>query len=248
MNDLIEGFEEFITLKLVGYDNTEINYKVGIWTKMNKIKRIYSIFQCEKVESLRFLFNGRRINGDITPWNLDMKDGDVIDVFLEKCHKQTSDDKIFIKLISHSDEKNFRIKLSTQFGTLIKYYCNSKNIAESSIRFLYNGLRVHDSDTPEILKMSTGEHIDVFCEQGRNDDSDDIIKIKTVSHNNTFLNFKLRTSTRIGKLKKSYSELTGLPERCFQFVFNSMIINNDDTPSKLRMQNQDVIEVYMPKR
>ena len=248
MNESTDGFEEFITLKIIGYDNTEINYKVSITTKMERIKKVYSLFQGEKVESLRFLFNGRRINGDITPWNLDMKDGDIIEVLLEKFRSKSPDEKIFIKLVSQSDEKTFKIKLTTQFGTLIKYYCNSNNFPESTVRFLFNGMRVQETDTPEILQMNTGDHIDVFFEQGRSDDSDEIIKIKTVSHNNTFLNFKLRKSTRIGKLKKSYSELTGLPERCFQFVFNSLIINDEDTPCKLRMQNQDLIEVYMPKR
>ena len=51
---------------------------------MGKLKKSYSDRQGVAVTSLRFLFDGRRINDDETPKQLEMEDGDVIEVYQEQ--------------------------------------------------------------------------------------------------------------------------------------------------------------------
>lgn len=51
---------------------------------MGKLKKSYSDRQGVPVNSLRFLFDGRRINDDETPKQLEMEDGDVIEVYQEQ--------------------------------------------------------------------------------------------------------------------------------------------------------------------
>lgn len=75
---------EYIRLKVVGQDNTEIHFRVRMTTKMEKLKRSYSERQGVPVNSLRFLFDGRRINDDETPKQLEMEDDDVIEVYQEQ--------------------------------------------------------------------------------------------------------------------------------------------------------------------
>ena len=113
-----EHLEEFIKVKLIrneiGEEMGEVNFRVSTVTRMDKIKHLYASCQGLAAESLRFFFNGRRINGDICPWNLDMKDGDVVEVFIEKKSRElTIDDNLFIKLVGFSGEKRvFKIRQS----------------------------------------------------------------------------------------------------------------------------------------
>ena len=59
---------EYITLKVVGQDSNEIRFRVKkMTTQMRKLKNSYSERIGAPVSSLRFLFDGRRINDDDTP-------------------------------------------------------------------------------------------------------------------------------------------------------------------------------------
>lgn len=79
-----EGSDEYIKLKVVGQDNSEVHFKVKLTTNMGKLKKSYSDRQGVPVGSLRFLFDGKRINDEETPKTLEMDDGDVIEVYQEQ--------------------------------------------------------------------------------------------------------------------------------------------------------------------
>lgn len=79
-----ESDSEYIKLKVVGQDNSEVHFKVKLTTNMGKLKKSYSDRQGVPVNSLRFLFDGRRINDDETPKALEMEDGDCIEVYQEQ--------------------------------------------------------------------------------------------------------------------------------------------------------------------
>ena len=61
------GDTEYIKLKVVGQDSNEIHFRVKQTTQMGKLKKSYSERVGVPVTSLRFLFDGRRINDDETP-------------------------------------------------------------------------------------------------------------------------------------------------------------------------------------
>ncbi|XP_077979156.1 small ubiquitin-related modifier 1-like [Glandiceps talaboti] len=70
-------------------DNSEIHFKIKKTTGMKKLKQAYSDRQGVPMNSLRFLFDGQRINDDQTPKQLEMEDDDVIEVYQEQtggCH------------------------------------------------------------------------------------------------------------------------------------------------------------------
>merc|ERR1719508_449743 len=55
---------------------------------------------------------------------------------------------------------------------------------------------------------------------------------------------KMKQTTQMGKLKKSYSERVGVPITSLRFLFDGRRINDDETPKALEMEQDDVIEVY----
>jgi len=82
---------EYIRLKVVGQDNSEIHFKVKFTTPMGKLKKSYSERQGVPVTTLRFLFDGKRINDDDTPKALEMENDDVIEVYQEQTGGHAAD-------------------------------------------------------------------------------------------------------------------------------------------------------------
>merc|ERR1711874_470164 len=78
---------EYLNLKVVdGNDSNGFHFMVKQTTQMLEVKRSY----CERVgvplttlRSLRFLFDGRRINDEETPEDLEMEQDDVVEVYQE---------------------------------------------------------------------------------------------------------------------------------------------------------------------
>ncbi|CAL2029932.1 hypothetical protein CAEBREN_11594 [Caenorhabditis brenneri] len=75
---------EYIKIKVVGQDSNEVHFRVKFGTSMAKLKKSYADRTGVSVSSLRFLFDGRRINDDDTPKTLEMEDDDVIEVYQEQ--------------------------------------------------------------------------------------------------------------------------------------------------------------------
>ncbi|CAJ0961290.1 unnamed protein product, partial [Mesorhabditis belari] len=78
------GDKEYIKLKVVGQDANEVHFRVKYGTSMGKLKKSYADRTGVNVNSLRFLFDGRRINDDDTPKSLEMEEDDVIEVYAEQ--------------------------------------------------------------------------------------------------------------------------------------------------------------------
>ncbi|KAF8367991.1 smo-1 [Pristionchus pacificus] len=79
-----DGNAEYIKLKVVGQDSNEVHFRVKYGTSMGKLKKSYADRTGVSVTSLRFLFDGRRINDDDTPKSLEMEEDDVIEVYQEQ--------------------------------------------------------------------------------------------------------------------------------------------------------------------
>jgi len=75
-------------------------------------------------------------------------------------------------------------------------------------------------------------------------DSGDYIKLKVVGQDSNEIHFRVKFTTQMGKLKKSYAERIGVPVATLRFLFDGRRINDDETPKILEMEQDDVIEVY----
>ncbi|XP_021561418.1 small ubiquitin-related modifier 1-like isoform X1 [Neomonachus schauinslandi] len=75
---------EYIKLKVVGEDNSEVHFRVKMTTCMKKLKEFYCQRQGVPVHTLRFLFDGQRIADNHTAKELEMEEDDVIEVYHEQ--------------------------------------------------------------------------------------------------------------------------------------------------------------------
>merc|ERR1712071_148315 len=75
-------------------------------------------------------------------------------------------------------------------------------------------------------------------------DETEYIKLKVVGQDSNEIHFRVKQTTQMGKLKKSYSERVGVPVTSLRFLFDGRRINDDETPKALEMEQDDVIEVY----
>jgi len=72
-----------INLRVVTQHKEELFFKVKESTKMGKLMDAFCKRKGCRSNSVRFTFDGKRIAATHTPAQLDMEDGDVIDVYLE---------------------------------------------------------------------------------------------------------------------------------------------------------------------
>ena len=62
------------------------------------------------------------------------------------------------------------------------------------------------------------------------------------------MHFRVKLTTQLGKLKKTWGQRTGAQVSSLRFMFKTHHINDDDTPETLKMKDGDIIEVYMSPR
>tara|TARA_B110000285_G_scaffold185899_1_gene211002 strand:+ start:37 stop:360 length:324 start_codon:yes stop_codon:yes gene_type:complete len=59
----------------------------------------------------------------------------------------------------------FKIKRTTQLKKLMDAYCQRQGLANNQCRFIFDGERIKDDDSPDSLEMENGDEIDVMVEQ-----------------------------------------------------------------------------------
>lgn len=75
-------------------------------------------------------------------------------------------------------------------------------------------------------------------------DSSGYIKLKVLGNDSNEIHFRVKMSTQMYKLKRSYSEKAGVQLPGLRFLFDGRRITDIDTPKSLEMEDGDVIEVY----
>jgi len=80
--------------------------------------------------------------------------------------KTEDNSPINVKVVSSTgDEVFFKIKRNTKLSKLQGAYAGKVGKDVSSIRFLYDGTRISEEDTPASLDMEDNDTIDVMVEQ-----------------------------------------------------------------------------------
>merc|ERR1712109_208410 len=100
----------------------------------------------------------------------------------------------------------------------------------------YNFKKANSEPKPSTIKMSEA-NADTNTET-------EYIKLKVVGQDSNEIHFRVKQTTQMGKLKKSYSKRVGVPVSSLRFLFDGRRINDDETPKQLEMEQDDVIEVY----
>lgn len=86
---------------------------------------------------------------------------------------------------------------------------------------------------------------DEDCSKNDKGDGDSgYIKLKVLGNDSNEIHFRVKMSTQMYKLKRSYSEKAGVQLAGLRFLFDGRRISDEDTPKSLEMEDGDVIEVY----
>ncbi|KAK8865603.1 hypothetical protein IAR55_000747 [Kwoniella newhampshirensis] len=73
-----------LNIKIVSTNGDEVFFKIKKTTKLNKLKTAYADRVGTDVNAIRLLFDGQRILDDQTATDLELEDGDAIEVLLEQ--------------------------------------------------------------------------------------------------------------------------------------------------------------------
>jgi len=80
--------------------------------------------------------------------------------------KQEDDNHINIKVVSQDhNEVLFKISKTTPMKKMMDAYCKKQGIMPTSVRFLFNGERLREGDTPQSLQMENNDIIDAMLQQ-----------------------------------------------------------------------------------
>ncbi|XP_063675003.1 small ubiquitin-related modifier 1-B-like isoform X2 [Bolinopsis microptera] len=75
---------DHINLRVIGQNNSEVHFRIKKTTQMKKLKAAFCERQGIPINSVRFLFEGQRINDEQAPKDLEMEDNDTIEVYQNK--------------------------------------------------------------------------------------------------------------------------------------------------------------------
>ena len=169
---------DYMKLNVVGQDSNEIHFRVKQTTQMGKLKKSYSERVGVPITSLRFLFDGRRINDDETPKALEMEQDDVIEVYQE----QTGGGMIMYETLDEAPEYTFDLQVvgagdSKAWLTVLpgmdmrdikRSFCDQVGVPTSMVKFsLYSYQRnnivadLKEDATPEALGMGPDDFLKV---------------------------------------------------------------------------------------
>lgn len=82
-----------------------------------------------------------------------------------KPEAKTETEHINIKVTDSSTDVFFKIKKTTQLKKVMDAFCKRTGKESSALRFLYEGERINDTDTPESLDIGDGDLIEAHSEQ-----------------------------------------------------------------------------------
>jgi len=75
---------ETLNVKVLSSTGEEVFFKIKANTKLSKLQSAYATKVGKDVNTIRFLYDGQRINDDATPSSLGMEDNETIDVMVEQ--------------------------------------------------------------------------------------------------------------------------------------------------------------------
>jgi len=156
-------------------------------------------------------------------------------------------------------EMTFKVKRSIKMKRIMDQYAERSGRSRPALRFLFEGTRIQDQDTPEDLEMEDGDSIDVHQEQiggtGRKPSSFVVLDeaaAPPVNHmmiglqvdDKVKMFFKLKPATRMKRVKNEYAKSSGRDIDELVFIFDGSRVRDIDTPESMSMEDGDIMEVH----
>lgn len=86
---------------------------------------------------------------------------------LEVAEEKAEDEYIRLRVITSdmTNEVHFRVKSATALGRLKRSYCGKLGYQLEELRFVFDGHRITDEDTPKMLGMINDDVIEIYQER-----------------------------------------------------------------------------------
>ncbi|MCJ1479587.1 hypothetical protein MMC13_008273 [Lambiella insularis] len=94
-----------------------------------------------------------------------MSDQDQSPGSANKPEDQPPSEHLNIKVTDNNNEVFFKIKRTTALKKLMDAFCDRQGKMRTTVRFLFDGQRVQESDSPDTLDMQDGDTLEVHQEQ-----------------------------------------------------------------------------------
>jgi small ubiquitin-related modifier len=158
---------------------------------------------------------------------------------------------ITVKVRNQSgDEMVFKVKKTTKMSKIIDAYGSRTGLQAGTFRFMFDGQRVKDDDTPKMLEMEENDQIDVLIEAlGGGDTAADgevaTINIKVKDQSGDEMLFKVKKTTKMSKIMEAYAQRRGVGVENLRFVYDGQRLSKDGTPKMMEMDDEDQIDVTL---
>ena len=155
----------YFKLVMIDIDDRIHTFRIKQTDQMGELMDKYSELVGLPTPSLRFTYNGQRIQHDMSVKALELKvKHNVIKVFKEQQLTEHIILELFDNYLEVGKIDYFRVKQTDQLGKVMNDYSKLVGIPVRRLRFLYDGRRCCETHTPKELEM---DHyvMDVFVEQ-----------------------------------------------------------------------------------
>jgi Ubiquitin-2 like Rad60 SUMO-like len=172
------GRPKQLSIKIKNQQDNEIIFKIKSTTSFGKVFDNYCTRQEIDCRSVRFFLDNIRIQDDDTAAGLDMEDGDEIQCHLEQLGgdgtpaaegapkpEDQAPTQLNVKVVDQDgNDLFFKIKQHTALKKVMDAYCERQGKTRGLVRFLFEGHRIQDNDTPDTLELEDGDMIQVSFE------------------------------------------------------------------------------------
>jgi small ubiquitin-related modifier len=166
---------------------------------------------------------------------------------------KSEDAPITIKIRDQSENFiHFKVKKSTEMKKIFDAYASKLGVNPSNLRFLHDGEKIKDSDTPKMLELENDDQIDVLLEQVGGSEgtttevkSEGTITLRVKDQSGDEMLFKVKKTTEMSKVFDAYANRLGVTALQLKFMVDGSRINPTDTPKMLELEENDQIDVFL---
>mmetsp|Transcript_20635 Transcript_20635/g.57336 ORF Transcript_20635/g.57336 Transcript_20635/m.57336 type:complete len:185 (-) Transcript_20635:92-646(-) len=140
----------------------------------------------------------------------------------------------------------FQLKTTQKLKRLFdSYKARMLSAAQQDVQFVYKGLYLEATHTPQQLHMKDGDVMECVRVQVQ-PVLQEAITVVVRDQNNIKIWFKIRTTQRLRLLFQHYAKLVRYPAHAFQFSFQGQSLTQHHTSAEIGLKEGDIIECFSP--
>lgn len=138
---------------------------------------------------------------------------------------------------------DFIMKTTTKFGRAMLSFSERLNIDITKLDFRFEGRRVTKDDTPKEINMEDNMVIDCYIKQVASIRPKFIV-FRIAGTDAFAVDFRINTSSKIGKAMEAYSKMRNVPLNLLHFRLEGCRVFYDETPKDLNLKQDDCIDCH----